>query len=153
MRKLPNNLIPLKVLAAKAGLSFGTVWLHKIGGLLTARLWTGLYEKNGRAAVNTINVVTSTEAKRYLAWVADRRMKATNLNQKPGSFKIDDAIRRITDGESVESVAASRGQKLRYLQGSLRRRGFDWKQHEREGRVYKMTLAGRDAVLDYGGRQ
>ena len=150
MRKLPHNLVPLKMLAAEAGLSFGTVWLHKINKLLDAQLWTGIYEKNGRAAVNTINVVTRKEANRYLAWVRDRQANAAKLGQKPGSFKIDAAIARIVAGESIESVAESRKQKKKDLQDILRRRGFDWRAHERTGKVHRFIGNTPKTLREHG---
>jgi len=154
MRKLPSDLIPLRVLAAKAGVSFGTVWHHKIDGLLTATLWTGLYEKNGRAAVNTINVVTAGEAKRYLAWMKDRQERARGLGQKPGSFKVDAAIERIKAGDPIGMVAAERGQKVKNLKDILRRRGFNWREYESAGRnQYAFVGSTHKTILDYGGRQ
>ena len=154
MRKLPSDLIPLRVLAAKAGISFGTVWHHKLDGLLTATLWTGLYEKNGRAAVNTVNVVTAGEAKRYLAWLKDRQERARGLGQKPGSFKVDAAIERIKAGEPIEMVAAARGQKVKNLKDILRRRGVDWREYGGTGcKQYAVALGSQKAIIDYGGRQ
>jgi hypothetical protein len=153
MRKLPRDLVPLRVLAAQAGVHYRTVWLHKLSGLLAATLWTGLYEKNGRAAVNTINVVTIGESRRYLAWLKDRQERARGLGQKPGSFKIDAAIERLKAGEPVAMIAASRGQSEKNLKSILRRRGIDWRAYEGMGRKTYAVASGAHLPLDYGGRQ
>lgn len=120
MRSLPRDLMPLKVLAAKAGMSFGTIWLHKLDGLLDAQLWTGIYEKNGRRAVNTINVVTREEAKRYLAWIADRQKRRGSGGAL--NIKLDEIEKAVAGGANLYDVCREYGKNEKNVRSSLFRR-------------------------------
>ena len=120
MKALPPNYIPLVQLAAMAGYDIRTVYHHRAEGLLATTLWTGLYTKNGSRAVNTINVVTRTEAERYLAWVADRRTRkggGGSLN-----LKLDKIEKALAEGEDFWELCSEHGCEPRNLRSSLRRR-------------------------------